>query len=80
MAQAEQSMNEITAELPMLRRLEKEYEDAEFSPGEVNVFREECSKVRSGTNDPAALAALDKLIFACDEALKDKAGLIFYSD
>ena len=79
-AQFERSISQATAELPMLRRLKEEYEDAEFSPGEVSVFREECLKVHSGTDDPPALAALDKLILACDEALKERAGLIFYSD
>jgi hypothetical protein len=80
LAQFERSLCLATAELPMLRRLKEEYEDAVFAPDEVSVFREECLKVRSGTDDPQALAALEKLIRACDEALKEGSRLVFYSD
>lgn len=80
LAQFEQSVGDATAELPMLRRLKEEFEGAGFSPGEVGDLRAECLKVRSGTDDPQALAALEKLARACDEALKEGSGLVFYSD
>jgi hypothetical protein len=80
MTQFERSVNQATAQLPMLRRLKEEYEGADFSPSEVSMLREECLKARLGTDDPRALAALEKLIQASDEALKEGSGLIFYSD
>jgi hypothetical protein len=80
MAQFERSVEQVTANLPMLRRLKEEYEDAEFSPDEISALREECVKVRLGTDDMLALSALEKLIRACDEALKEHTGLFFASD
>lgn len=80
MAQFERSVEQATANLPMLRRLKEEYEDAVYSPEEVSVLREECLKVRAGTDDLQALSALETLIHACEEALKEGSGLFFASD
>lgn len=80
MGQFERSAERATAELPLLRRLKEEYEDAVFSPDEVGALREECLKVRAGTDDAQALSALEKLTRACDEALKERSGLFFASD
>src|SRR6516225_7425833 len=70
MAQFERSAEQVTTNLPMLRRFKEEYEGAFFSPDEIGVLREECQKVRSCTNDLQAISALEKLIQACNEALK----------
>jgi hypothetical protein len=78
--QFERSIEQSTIALPMLRRLKEEYEDASYSPEEVNRLRDECLTVRSGTDDVCALSSLDKLIRACDEALKERSGLYFASD
>ncbi len=80
MTQFERSVSQATTQLPMLRRLKEEYEGANFSPNEVSLLREESLKVRMCSDDPTAVAALDKLIQASDEALKERAALIFYSD
>ncbi|MFL6211520.1 MAG: hypothetical protein ACJ74W_21910 [Pyrinomonadaceae bacterium] len=80
MAQFERSVEQATATLPLLRRFKEEYEGVTISPDEVGRFREECLSVRKDTNEPRALSALDKLISACDVALKDNLGLLFASD
>ena len=64
----------------MLRRFEPEYEDVVFSSDEINSLREECVAVKARSEDPEALVSLDKLLYACDEALRDEAGLFFASD
>ncbi|HYX72917.1 MAG TPA: hypothetical protein VE732_09105 [Nitrososphaera sp.] len=80
MAQFDHSIEQATAELPMLRRFKEEYEDAVFSPDEVGFLRDECLHVCSGTQDEQALTSLGKLIQACDEALKEGWGLFFASN
>jgi hypothetical protein len=79
-AQFERSVEQATAMLPMLRRLKEEYEDAVYSPEEISDLRKECLTVRSNTDDLQALSSLEKLIQACDEALKERSGLFFASD
>lgn len=69
-----------TESLPMLRRFEAEYEDVAFASDEINSLREECTSVKARSDNPDALASLDKLLRACDEALRDKSGLFFASD
>ncbi len=78
--QFERSLKQSTVALPMLRRLKEEYEDANYGPEEASRLREECLTVRLGTDDMSALSSLDKLIRACDEALKERSGLYFASD
>ncbi len=76
----DEEIERATAKLPMIRRLEKEYEDAVFASDEVDALKKECLVVQSGTSHVGALAALDTLIRACDEAEKEQGGLLFGSD
>jgi hypothetical protein len=80
MARSEQSLEEATVRYPMLRRFREEYEGVVFSSLEVGALREECLVVRSTANGLKASSSLDKLIRACDEALKERSGLSFASD
>jgi len=57
-------------EFQMLGRINYMYEDAYFDAKEVYLLREECVKVKSATNDPAADLGLRKLIYSCDEAMR----------
>ena len=76
---SQSSLQQATETLPMLRRFEAEYDDVIFSSDEVGKLRAECEAVRGKTEHPEAIVSLDKLIYACDEAANDVAGLFFAS-
>ncbi|MDQ3747462.1 MAG: hypothetical protein M3367_00385 [Acidobacteriota bacterium] len=65
---------------PMLGRIEDMYEDYFFTPDEVEKLREECVQLKAAKPDSAADLALRKLIYACDEALKENSYLMFSGD
>lgn len=65
---------------PMLGRINYIYEDVIFNPEEVKKLREECLKLQTSKSDSAAGLGLRKLIYACDEALKENFYLIFSAD
>ena len=65
---------------PKLARLFDMYEDYQFKPEELPLLREECLVVQSTTSNAAALKALRKLIFACDEAARRGCHLLFICD
>jgi len=64
----------------MLGRINYIFEDYVFTPEEVEKLREECLKLTSDTSNLEADLALRKLIYACDEALKDNFYLEFTCD
>ena len=74
------SLHNATQSLPMIRRFEAEYNDVAFSPEEVIQLRAECLSVRAKAPSAESKASLDKLLFACEEALQDDAGLFFASN
>jgi len=73
-------LHDATVDLPLLRRLVPEYEDAFIAPEEIVELRRECEFVRAKTESAKAHASIDKLILACDEALMCESALVFGSD
>ncbi len=65
---------------PMLGRINDMYQDYVFTPEEIQKLREECLKLQAMKQNEAADLALRKLIYSCNEALKDNSYLIFSSD
>lgn len=65
---------------PMLARINDMYQDYVFTPDEIQKLREECLKLQSAKQNAAADLALRKLIYSCEEALKDNSYLMFSSD
>lgn len=68
------------AEYPMLGRIWDTYIDVSYQPEEIPQLRGECLRVKASTSNTVALRGLDKLIAACDEALKDSLGLSLLSE
>jgi len=67
-------------EYPMLGRIWDTYIDVSYRPEEIPQLRDECLRVKASTSNPVALRGLDKLIAACDEALKESLGLSLLSE
>lgn len=65
---------------PLLGRIFDMYEDATYKAEEVNQLRNECLKVRDGTDHAGAIRALNKLILACRKASQGSLGLLLLSD
>ena len=61
----------------MLGRFWFFYDDAVYLPSDVNQLSDECLKLKEKTQNPGALKALNKLITACNEALKTDSGIFF---
>ncbi len=55
---------------PMLGRIWDTYIDVTDEPYEVNQLRDECLKVKATTTNAIARRGLDKLLHACDDAVK----------
>lgn len=64
----------------MLGRIWEIYQDAAYLPSEVGKLREESLSVQKMTDDAAALEALRKILFACDEAQRIDSGIRMLSD
>ena len=73
-------LERATAEVPLLRRLVPEYEDASYSPDEVGLLYEQCIVVKGRTSDEKVISALDTLINASEAAKSKGSGLSFASD
>jgi len=73
-------LEQAAIEYPMLGRINDMYEDYIFNPEEVKKLREECLTLKSFDLNLSADLALRKLIYACDEAVKDNLYLMFSSD
>lgn len=65
---------------PMLGRIWDTYIDVNYQREEVVQLRDECFKVKSGTTNPLAIQGLDKLLDACEQALKLDLGLHLAAD
>jgi hypothetical protein len=65
---------------PMLSQIWDIYNYANYRPEEIAQLREECLKVQTNTSNENGLAALAKLVAACDEASKLGSGLLFVPD
>ena len=65
---------------PLLGRIWDIYEYGSFRPTEIAQLREECLRIQNNTSNEKALAALTKLVSACDEASKNSSGLLFVPD
>lgn len=65
---------------PMLGRIWDTYADVIYTPPEPAQLRDECLRVKARTSDVIAVRGLDKLILACDEALRDGVGVYLASD
>jgi hypothetical protein len=64
----------------MLGRIWYYFSDAFYAPSEVDRLLKECIELRQTTENKNALSALEKLIFACHEALKVKSGIFLCCD
>jgi hypothetical protein len=64
----------------MLGRVWYIFRDAFYAPAEVNKLLEECLNIQRKTENEQTVAALEKLVFACDEALKAKSGIMLGCD
>ena len=64
----------------MLGRIWFWYDDASYLPSEINKLLEECLKLKEKAQNPDQLIAMDKLITACEEALKTDSGIFLGSD
>lgn len=67
-------------EYPMLARMWDTYIDVRYQPEEIRQLQDECRRVKASTSDAVALRGLNKLLDACDEALKSGCGLYLASD
>ncbi|MEO6334827.1 MAG: hypothetical protein ABIO91_07565, partial [Pyrinomonadaceae bacterium] len=67
-------------EFPTLRTIYDMYEDYRFDSQGVQDLRSECIRLKSRISDAGAMAALRKLIYGCDEAIKAKCDLMFVCD
>ncbi|MBA2734380.1 MAG: hypothetical protein H0U54_16070 [Acidobacteria bacterium] len=54
--------------------------DVNYLPSEVHQLLAECLKIQKNTENVYALSALEKLIAACNEALKINSGLCLLTD
>jgi hypothetical protein len=64
----------------MLGRIWYIFSDAFFHPSEIDKLLEECLELQQKTEYKHALSALEKLIHACNEALKVKSGIFLACD
>jgi hypothetical protein len=71
---------ESIPDYPMLGRIWDTYIDVSYQPEEISHLRDECLRVKASTSNPVALRGLDKVIAACDEALKGGLGLSLLSE
>lgn len=62
-------------EFPMLGRINYLFEDVFFNAEEIEPLRNECLKIRGTTTNMATDLVLRKLLYSCDEALKDNFGM-----
>jgi hypothetical protein len=67
-------------EYPMLGRIWDMYVDAKYTKAEVEQLHNECLAIQASTTNTNALEGLEKLIRACDEAIRAKQGLFLASD
>jgi hypothetical protein len=65
---------------PLLGRIWDVFIYVSFRPEEIEELRSECLKVRANTSDGNAQLALIKLIAACEEASKQRSGLLLVPD
>lgn len=66
---------------PMLGRIWDTYIDVTYTPEDIKELRDECLKIRPvAADNQIALRGLNKLINACDEALRFGAGLDLLCD
>jgi len=70
----------FASEYPMLGRIDDIYQDYVFDFEEIQKLLDECLKLQSQKPNAAADLALRKLIYACDEALKENSYLVFSGD
>jgi hypothetical protein len=64
---------------PLLSRIDSFYQDAGFSPDEVEVLRDELRRVEDLAFDKDGRAFLDGMVKACDLALSAKMGIFLGS-
>jgi len=71
---------QAVSKFPMLGRINNIYADYIFNPEEVKMLRQECLSVKKAKISAAGDLTLRKLIYACDEALKENFYLMFSGD
>lgn len=64
----------------MLSRIWRIYRDVHYQPFEIDQLLSECVEVQMIADDACARSALEKLISACQNALKNDSGLLLLSD
>lgn len=64
----------------MLGRIWYYFSDVFYALSEIDKLLQECLELREKTENKNALSALEKLIFACNKALKVKSGIFLAAD
>ncbi len=64
----------------MLGRIWYWYESVIYLPSDTSRLRSECEKLKANAQNSEQIAAMDKLITACDEAFKTDSGIFLASD
>ncbi len=64
----------------MLGRIWYWYENVSYLPAEINSLFQECLKLKSNAQNSDQIAAMEKLIIACNEACKISSGIFLASD
>ena len=64
----------------MLGRIWYWYENVSYFPSEINQLLEECLRFKEKAQNSAQVTASDKLITACNEAMKISSGIFLASD
>jgi len=63
-----------------MARIWDTYVDVSYQPQEIYQLRDECLRAKATTRNTVANRGLDKLLQACDEAIKAHSGLYFAAD
>lgn len=77
----ELQLQQLLRDFPMLARISSLYDDVVYESAEVMQLRNECLALTpSASSNQLALSGLNKLIAACEEALRSGASIILASD
>lgn len=73
-------ISQLQKKYPLLVRIKDYYEDAFFSPGEIEGLRREILSLKNTVTQQKSINLLDQLLEACEIASKNDAGLELLAD
>lgn len=65
---------------PMLSRISSYYSDSSFYGSDVQELLKECVYLKKTVKNKKAVSFLNKLIFACSQAINNSSGISLYAD